>query len=333
MVFRWLLYLLALALSAWCQISYTGYLVHLIFFAVLLLPLLSLAVSLPAMLSLRLRLEAEVPTVLRGQPALFRCRVESRIGLPVSRFRIRLSWQQGPEERPRRLTLPGWGTAAVELAEELPPQRHCGLVTLTARRFLVWDALGLFVLRRPCPAGLEILVAPGRTEADPFRGWTPEGAPLPLRPVPGGVGEDYDLRTYRPGDQMGSVHWKLSSRQEELVVREPLARPEPTLLLLWDHFGSRAQLDLRLELLQKASLALLEEGRPHLIRWLEPNTGLLRSYAIHCRADWDRCLTAALRDPMCPAGISLRAGGQALAGLTGPVHTLWIDGEEGDSHG
>lgn len=332
MVFRWLIYLLALSVSAWCQIYYTGYLVHLMFLVLLLLPWLSLALSLPVMLSLRVRLEVRETCVLRGGSLIYQCRTSAPTGLPLSRLRVTLLWtdRQAPGRRPRRVVLEGWGSAGLEPAEELLSLAHCGVGTLSVRRVQVWDALGLFVLRRPCPPPVDVLIGPGETEADPFREWEEPPVPTqPLRPAPFGLGEDYDLRAYRPGDPMRSVHWKLSSKQDELIVREPLAPLPPTLLLTFDHFGSREALDLRLELLQKASRQLLERSRPHTIRWLQPETGELRSFAVTAPADWERCRTAALWDPMPERGCSIRTGELACSGLEGPVERLHLEERQG----
>ncbi|MGM9537351.1 MAG: DUF58 domain-containing protein [Candidatus Onthomonas sp.] len=331
MAIRWLIYLLALGVSLWCQISYTGYLVHLVFLVLLLLPVLSLTLSLPVMLPLRVELETEEKAVTRGEEISFRCRVRNPAGLPFSRLRVTLIWEdcQAPEKKPRRIRLEGWGSTGLEPAEEPLTQLHCGLARLSVRRVQVWDALGLFVLSRPCPSPVEVLICPGGTEADPFRNWEelPSTA-QPLQPALGSWGEDYDLRAYRPGDPMRSVHWKLSSKQDDLVVREPLARRKPVLLLTFDHFGSRSDLDTRLALLQKASCQLLEQRRPHIIRWLQPETGALRSYEIASRRDWLTCRAAVLRDPMPLTGPSIRETGLSCTGLEGPVTQIHLeDGE------
>lgn len=328
MAIRWLIYFIFLGTAFWCQVFYTGYLVHLIFLVVLLLPALSLGLSLPVMLSLRVRLAVPETTVPRGREVRFQCRLEEPAGLPLSRIRLTLRWSdcQSPEKKPRQFRLESWGGSALEMPEIPLTQRHCGMSELSVWRVQVWDALGLFVLPRPCPPPVEVLICPGDTDADPFQGW--EELPSfaqPLQPAMGGWGEDYDLRAYRPGDPMRSVHWKLSSKLDELVVREPLAHRKPVLLLTFDHFGSRDALDLRLELLQKASCQLLERGRPHVVRWLQPETGALRSYAVSNRQDWLNCQAAALRDPMPLTGPSIRIEGLSCAGLDGPVNQLHLE--------
>lgn len=51
-------------------------------------------------------------------------------------------------------------------------------------------------------------------------------------------GSDYaqisDIRAYRPGDRMRDVHWKLSARQDDLLVKERVAMAGETLTILID---------------------------------------------------------------------------------------------------
>lgn len=45
---------------------------------------------------------------------------------------------------------------------------------------------------------------------------------LGYKPKPGGgFSDDYELREYRSGDSLKSVHWKLSSKYDELMVKAP----------------------------------------------------------------------------------------------------------------
>ena len=56
--------------------------------------------------------------------------------------------------------------------------------------------------------------------ASPGSGRRPQ--PLPRwKPKPGGgYSEEHELRPYRPGDPANSIHWKLSSKTGDLIVRE-----------------------------------------------------------------------------------------------------------------
>ena len=42
-----------------------------------------------------------------------------------------------------------------------------------------------------------------------------------LKPKPQGFSEEHELRPYRAGDSINLIHWKLSSKMDEPIIREP----------------------------------------------------------------------------------------------------------------
>ena len=46
--------------------------------------------------------------------------------------------------------------------------------------------------------------------------------------------EPFRLREYAPGDSLRQIHWKLSSKLDRLVIREPGMPAARTLLVFWD---------------------------------------------------------------------------------------------------
>ena len=81
------------------------------------------------------------------------------------------------------------------------------------------------------------------------------------------------LRDYRPGDPLRSIHWKLSSKRDEPVVRETLEPIQPLIVVTYDHFGTPEALDRTFARLYGLSRRLLEQGYPHHIQWSCPVTG------------------------------------------------------------
>ena len=61
-----------------------------------------------------------------------------------------------------------------------------------------------------------------------------ETAGSAVKPKPGGgFSEDHDLRPYIEGDPMNLVHWKLSSKHDELIVRESLVLDKGNIRLIF----------------------------------------------------------------------------------------------------
>ena len=93
-----------------------------------------------------------------------------------------------------------------------------------------------------------------------------------MYPAPGtapkrSYGEDYELRDYRPGDPMRMMHWKLSSKRDDLIVREPSETATPPVVLSFRWFDDPKRLDGVLDKLAGYSKALLAVRRPHVLEW------------------------------------------------------------------
>lgn len=90
MVLRRLIYCMALAGALLFQITNENYLAHFLLALMIVLPLLSLALSLPGMAGCRLFLSADPPQLARGEAGTWRLSVENRSPLPLARMSLRL---------------------------------------------------------------------------------------------------------------------------------------------------------------------------------------------------------------------------------------------------
>ena len=121
------------------------------------------------------------------------------------------------------------------------------------------------------------------------------------------------------------IHWKMTAKRDELVTREPPEDPRPLPVLTFDHFGLMDQVDRTLDRLAGLSLALLDQERPHEVRWLHPETGALRCFRVAGERDWASCLAAILSDPAPLRGRSILGQSQAAGG---PIYQIHVDGKE-----
>ena len=307
-------YGLVLAAALLFQILDVGYLAHFLLWTVLVLPVVSLLLALPAVLRCSGRLTADASAVERGTAIRFRAAVRYRgfLPLPQVRLRLRLTNRMTGETVRRRVTFSGLPGKGGILGEPVPWESgHCGRVQCEIERLRVVDGLGLFALPAALPQPCSALSLPHRLELPLPTALRDEAeATGPLSPRPGGgPGEDYDLRPYRAGDPVTAIHWKLSSKRDELVTRETLEPRRERLALTFDHFGDWEALDGVLDRLMTWSTTLLSEGRSHTVAWLHPETGELRRFLVADQRTLHRCLGAALSDPTPSAGRSIRTEG------------------------
>ena len=298
-------YLCALLGALAGQLFDVGWIFHYIFFLTLTLPVLSLLLSLPGILGLRLHLSADGCLTPRDTPAAWTLTAANRFGLPVSRVtgRVKLRCPFTGESRSFPVGLQGASPGASAVWNVVTS--HCGLVECSVSRLRAWDCLGLSAFPLGAFPGDTLLITPHPEE--PERLILPEsmGSTVPVPKGKASLGEDYELRPYREGDSLRSVHWKMSAKRDELITRELLAEKFPLPILTFDHFGSLDAMDRTLDRLAGYSRALLEHERPHAVRWLEPRSGAAREWAVASREDWLRCLAAIYADPVPQDGAAI----------------------------
>ena len=209
---RRILYLTALVAGLVFFWAYRQWASWILLMVIAALPLLSLLVSLPAMLRMRLRVRCPERLALGEEAAVS---LLGQCDLPHPTVRGRL-----------RCTNPMTGETYRLRSGELLPTEHCALWHIQAEKARVCDYLGLFSrkLRRTDSA-----LAFVQPRDDPMAKPPDLSRYLAnaFKPKPGGgYSENHELRLYRPGDNLHQIHWKLTAKTGKLILREPL---EPVL--------------------------------------------------------------------------------------------------------
>ncbi len=292
---RRMLYIAALTGAVTFHLFYTEFDSYLLLLALLVLPVLSFALSLPAMLRVRVRLIAP-ESVARGAAAELTVRMECAGTLPTGGMRLRLYSHNrltGEEPYPPRVYLPAGCTQSVKLPIHTA---HCGCIAFAAARVRVLDHLGLIALpvRRCAPVLVTVLPVPAAPDPVPKLF---DFASYDLRPKPGGgFSEEHELRPYREGDPLVSVHWKLSSKHDSLIVREALEPRVKPVILSFDMAGAPEALDATLAQLAWLSNRLSAHHIAHLLQWYDAD-GRLVSERVTGKQSFDRLLKRLLSRP------------------------------------
>ena len=255
-----LFYLAAIGLAWLFRLSYLGWFGPYLLAAVIFVPILLLLLSLPSMLALQLQLRSPLYCSRKSHTALELCFSTARF-LPLRHVRVQLSIENlYTGERSTQTHIFRGITAG--RADVALPTSYCGVLRCRVTRWECRDLLGLFSLRLKALPELYCTVLP-----EPV---APE-APLDLeaalqsaaRYIPkygGGFSEEHDLREYRPGDTVNSIHWKLSAKTDELIVREALVREDREILVVLLQVGAE---DRGLELLTWLSQSLCRMDLAH----------------------------------------------------------------------
>ncbi len=166
-------------------------------------------------------------------------------------------------------------------SETVPLQtEHCGAYRCEVKSSRICDMLGLIRLPMRKPDGFTVYVEPEEREPSP----KPDlGRFRSLRFVPmqgGGFSEVHEMREYRPGDSMKSIHWKVSAKADKLMVREPQEAVWKKLMITVDLNPNRRRLDELLGELMWICRRLLEMGLEPTVCYIRPEDGQVVSQTI-----------------------------------------------------
>lgn len=268
MISRRISYGLILIAALLFQITSDNYLAPVLLALCLSLPVLSLLVSLPVILSCRLTLHGKAAGVSRGAKAKWLMTPNLPIRLPLPRLKVLAVEENLLTGATVQHKLILNGVTRQTKADFPVSTAHCGMLELRVKQAWAYDLLGLFAIPLFKPEPARIPVEPISRDPGPLH--IPEGRGM--YPAPGtapkrSYGEDYELRDYRPGDPMRMMHWKLSSKRDDLIVREPSETATPPVVLSFRWFDDPKRLDGVLDKLAGYSKALLAVRRPHVLEW------------------------------------------------------------------
>lgn len=262
----------------------------LLFIAAAAVPAVSVLISLPFMIMCAVRGAAlDVPEKIPIGGELF-ATVNSFDGkkrfFPQLRIKLTADNRFSNQKIPVKIWAGGFMNRPVR-ADCSELSEHCGEVCYHVNYCRVYDMLGLLFIPVRLSAARHTLVMP-----KPQR---PELLPdlqrmriLGFRPKSGGGFSDYyELRPYRGGDSIKNIHWKISSKYDDLIVREP-SLPVTRKLVIKPEFSQSAGVnDSILSRVCYAATRLNASGRE--VYCLDSGGGV---FEVKDNASLERCIVA-----------------------------------------
>ena len=277
-------------------LSFLGSLVFLIFYrqwlawlllgGVVLVPVFSLLVSLPGMLTAKL--EVRLPQHLEmGTPLRLDLHCKGPVIVPGWHCKVKVTH------------LPTGQTHRLKVGALLPTD-HAGALQCTLSRPRVCDFLGLFAFPLKCRRSYTVLIAP-----KPVVIAHPEDADAETvfawKPKKGGFSENHELRLYTPGDELRQIHWKLSAKTGKLIIREPMVPDPGQVVVQLVLRGSAQDLDQHLGQCLWLSRRLLDQGIPFDLLCLSGKG--LESFRVDTAHSLEQVMDAILQRPVATSGV------------------------------
>jgi uncharacterized protein (DUF58 family) len=199
--------------------------------ALLLAALFALALisALWAKLTFAASIELNERAVSRGDALTLKLRTRNMSPLPIAPLLIKVRAPESSETL--RVSTPALRTFPTLVRIRCP---HVGRFEIGLTDVRIEDVFGLFsFFARRGDWTAEALVLPRTEEVSPLR-FSPGESELEfVSRATEDVSSPSDVRAYLPGDELKKIHWKLSLRRREILVRtydQPL-RPEALILL------------------------------------------------------------------------------------------------------
>ena len=261
---RRIIYAVILAFSAFFYILYPLWFAWYLFLLILLILPFDFLVSLPGMLTRHITLSS--PQILeRGDGGIVVLTTHQAVRkgkrFPCKCVKLWMNITGDDFNVWRRYVLAANDGSRFEITIDT---KRTGLTTFKINRIWTVSLLGLFCLPSQVAMRSSVLILPP-PQRPPNTVILPRG--IILRPKPGGgFAEDYDLRPYRLGDPIRSVHWKVSAKFDSLIIREPLVPPPHSRLVQISLWKGAMERDTILSRLRWVCDYLLKWELAHYIR-------------------------------------------------------------------
>lgn len=213
----------------------------------------------------------------------------------------------------------------------------CGCVSIRFTQWKCSDFFQVFSVKRKAAAEGCTVVMPEKQNSD-FSFLTREGFDMESFRYSGSrpgddPGETYDIREYQPGDSIRQIHWKLSGKLNDIMIREKSFPVDDTVLILAEAFQKEPDAR-RAETVAEVFSAILrdfmEKKIPCQVGLYDRNTGKFRMEKVRTEEDHENILYGFLR-----YGTDIKAPVTVQEYLKNPgtqnfVNYIYITGEPED---
>ena len=247
--------------------------------AILLIPPVSLLTNLYVRKQLRGKVILPT-TAAKGTACMGSIRLENRGWLPAAKIYCRVCMINDLTREENELEIiSGLGPGESCVRDFLLESRYCGRVYVYVQSVKLLDYFGLFSLKVPMKAAARITMLPELFSC--------EVSPSPVSAVSdesaaARKGDDrtevFQLREYQSGDDIRQIHWKLSSKLDNLILREPSQSISRSLLVFWDKRQDTTpeNMDAMAEAAASVCQALCDSGVAFDLCWTEKDEPELR---------------------------------------------------------
>ena len=273
------IYLAIAVVSAAFFVLYRDILSFVLMLAILAVPLLLLIIVIAMRLGLKVSCECEESAASSGQKARLSFKVSNLFIFPITQLTLYIRCQNSFFEKPDKLELNFFAMPLTKNVHDIEiDSEHTGNVEIYIPKAKVFDYFGIFSLPvnikekytvtfLPKTAQLDVGVNQNihsLSESNLFSKHKPGDDPS----------EVFAIRDYVPGDKPNHIHWKLSSKQDSLIVKDYSLPISKSVMLLPElcitSSADAGLIDTVFEVVTSISHCLIDGEIQHSIGWYNP---------------------------------------------------------------
>ena len=239
-----------------------------------LIPACSLAVNLYVRKKIQFRIETS-QNLRKAEPGHIRVTIDNPTLFPLLRNVLVVeAVNQLNREKKRMVQVTAVAPRKEKTITLQAGSGYCGRIRVSVSNVKLYDCFGLVGVRCKCNGVAHMTVQPDLFEMDitllPSSSGMQDSEVYSQEKPGSDLTETFQIREYVPGDSPRQVHWKLSSKFDKLIVRDPSLPITQNILVFWERTGesgNQEMIDAQADIIVSLCHSLLEQSMQFMIGW------------------------------------------------------------------
>ncbi len=326
-------YLLFLIISGLFAILYNEYFMGVIFLVAVILPLVLLGIAIVSSFKVTVKLDTTTRAAGKEEFLNLTVNLKNTSIFPISRMDMLIQYYNefSGEIKKENIQITLDQKSSQNVSCQIT-SKYCGNLIFEIKKIRLYDYFHLCSINKKINQAIKIAVIPEAYEisediiaennkimvdSDIYSKYKPGDDPS----------EVFGIREYREGDKQNRIHWKLSYKQEELMIKEFSDPIRESIVILFDIYcGEKGEKRLQyvdglLDCALSVSCSLLLREHIHKFVWYDQDR--LRQFVIRNQTDSFTVMEAFLRMPVSP-GDSVIGRHDISRGAENDTHMIYI---------
>lgn len=264
----------------------------------IMLPLVSMLITALGMRGVTAELLIKNTPIQKNEVLSIQLKIYSKSFFLACRVRVKLTIRNESLQQEQTRTFFITANDSGQTVEQVISSQYCGMLSCSIAELRIYDALGLFSFSKKTESNYFIVVLPSVYPLMAINSAFLQDLQnnSPSRIMKGNdPSEIIDIREYRDGDRLAKIHWKLSDKYDQLMVKDFGDPYSNNVLMLFDLNGTNnEQLDGLLDAVYSISNFLLKNQIAYEMEWYDSLHERLVHNSITEKNDMELALEAIL---------------------------------------